>query len=507
MNANLNIQSALRNTLFYTICCACIFILLVSVSLAQQSANIHVLLKGNVKDQQGKGIPGVMVTDGTNCIQTNAAGEYILQSTNEASFVYITVPSGYEIPTDNFIAKFYQKIPVNAQSVFLADFVLSKMKQSDKKHSVIVWADPQINNQEQANMLHNLVVTDTRELAKELSKKGPVVGLAAGDIAWDAPAIIPEYKKAVKNSGVPFFQVLGNHDMDINTRSDEASDKTFKENFGPSWYSFNRGDAHYIVLDNVFYYSNSYNYIGYITEKQFKWLEQDLALVKPGSLVFVSMHISAYTAEKTRDNRKEDNPGNVTFNRKFLYDLLKPYKAHLLTGHTHYNENYIESGVYEHIHAAVCSAWWTAPVCDDGTPGGYGVYEIDGNELKWYYKSLGKPKDFQMKVYEPGRYKNKPLAFAANVWNWDKEWKVEWFEDGKAMGSMQQSTDFDADAVSYMEGPNKPGKYSWIEPRLTDHLFFATPTLKAKKITVTVTDRFGEKYKQEINLTAKKSSF
>lgn len=460
---------------------------------------IHVLLKGKVKDMQGKGIAGVLVTDGTNCTETDVRGTYKLQSTNEALFVYITVPSGYEIPTEDFVASFYKKI-IPVKGSFTADFVLKKMERSDKKHYTIVWADPQINNKEQADMMHSIVVPDTREYAKALSEKGPVTGIAAGDIAWDAPAIIPEYKEAVKKSGVPFFQVLGNHDMDINTRSDETSDRTFKENFGPSWYSFNRGDAHYIVLDNVFYYANTYNYIGYITEKQFKWLEQDLARVKPGTLVFVSMHISAYTEEKKRYNKKEDNPGNITFNRKFLYEMLKPYKAHLLTGHTHYNENHIEDGVYEHIHASVCAAWWTVPICDDGTPGGYGVYEVDGNELKWHYKSLGKPKEFQMKVYGPGSYPDKPAAIAVNVWNWDKDWKVEWFEDDKSMGAMEQFVGFDADAVKYMDGDGKTGKYTWIKPRLTAHLFSAIPSAGSKEIKIMVTDRFGERYTEKLKL-------
>lgn len=480
----------------------CLTFCLVLVSLLPASAHqqaIHVLLKGKVTDSNGNAIAGVAVTDGSNIVLTNIKGEYNLQSTNEAMFVYISVPAGFEIPHDDFIAKFYQRI-VPKDGLFQADFMLDKLKQSDKKHYAVLWADPQINTQQQADQLHATAVPDTKRHVSELLKKGPVIGLAAGDIAWDAPAIIPEYRKAIKNVGIPFFQVLGNHDMDINTRSDERSDFTFKENFGPSWYSFNRGNAHYVVLDNVFYYSNGYNYIGYITEKQLLWLEQDLKHVKHGSPVFVSMHISGYTEEKRRYKRVEDNPGNITFNRKYLFEMLKPFKAHLLTGHTHYNENRIEGGVYEHIHGSVCAAWWTAPVCDDGTPAGYGVYEINGTDVKWYYKSVGKPKNYQLRLYNRGAYSNRSADIAANVWNWDKDWKIVWFEDGKPMGEMKQEVAFDADAVRYMEGADRPGKYPWVEPRLTDHIFFATPSAGARKVVVEATDRFGTKHREELVL-------
>jgi hypothetical protein len=363
-----------------------------------------------------------------------------------------------------------------------------------------LWADPQINNGEQAGQMHATAVPDTKALVAELQKSGPVHGIAAGDISWDAPPIIPEYKKAVKEVGIPFFQVLGNHDMNTNVRSDEHSDSLFRESFGPTWYSFNRGEAHYVILDNVFYYADGYNYIGYLTERQLKWLEQDLASVKPGSLVFVSMHISGYTEEKRIYNRDKDNIGNITINRRFLFDLLKPYKAHLLTGHTHYNENHIEGGAYEHIHGAVCGAWWTTPLCDDGTPAGYGVYEINGSDVKWYYKSVGQPKEYQMRVYNQGAYDKKPGDIAVNVWNWDKDWKVLWYEDGVLKGAMRREVDFDAETVRLMGGQDKPGKYPWIEPRLNDHLFFATPAATAKKVLVEVTDRFGNIYREEIAL-------
>lgn len=460
---------------------------------------VHVLLKGKVTDRQGKPVAGVAVTDGVNITYTNKAGAYRLESTREAMFVYLSIPAGYEIPANGNMAYFYRLIqPV--KGVFTADFQLTRLQQSDLRHYAIVWADPQINNQEEAGQLHATAVPDTRELAMQLSSRGPVHGIAAGDLSWDAPPIIPEYKKAIATTGIPFFQVLGNHDMDINVRSDEQSDSTFRKSMGPTWYSFNRGKAHYIVLDNVFYYSDGYNYMGYITERQFRWLEQDLKTVPAGSLVFVSMHISAYTNEKARTGAAADHPGDVTVNRKHLYKLLAPYQAHFLTGHTHYNENIQHGNIYEHIHAAVCGTWWISPLCGDGTPRGYGVYEIDGDSVSWYYKTIGKPSDYQMRVYNRGDYKNRPHDIAVNVWNQDTAWKVEWYEDDVYKGSMRRETEYDAQVVAFLTGPDRPAKYPWARPLLTDHLFFATPSGQAATATVVVTDRFGRQYKEKIQL-------
>jgi hypothetical protein len=475
--------------------------LLVSFKATAQMSklSVHVVLKGKVTDSNGKPLAKVAVTDGNNIIRTDAQGKYRLEATRDAMFVYITVPSGYEIPAENNMAVFYKRI-IPVKGVFVADFVLRKSDQDDNRHYAIVWADPQINNQEEADQLLSTAVPDTRLFAAELKKKGPVVGIAAGDLSWDAAPIIPAYKKAIQETGIPFFQVLGNHDMDINVRSDEQSDSTFRKSMGPSWYSFNRGKAHYIVLDNVFYYSDGYNYMGYITEQQFRWLEQDLSTVQKESLVFVSMHISAYTNEKTRIKAAADNPGDITVNRRFLYDLLKPYKAHLLTGHTHYNENIEHENIYEHIHAAVCGTWWIAPLCGDGTPRGYGVYEINGDSLTWHYKTIGKSSNYQMRVYNKGSYPERPLDVAVNVWNWDASWKVNWYEDNAPRGEMKRETALDAAVITALTGPDRPAKYPWARPLLTDHIFFATPSVHAKSVTIEVTDRFGNKYVETIGL-------
>lgn len=479
---------------------AALFCFLFSSISAQELR--HRTITGTVKDESGKPLAGVAVTDGTSIVSTNARGHYRIASTSEASFVYITLPAGYAVPVEKGCAAFYSRLRPDSKGLCKADFSLKRLQQNDEHHFTIVWADTQISTPEQAQQLMDGPVPDTRRLIAELQKTGPVQGITVGDIIWDAPAMVPYYKKAVEATGIPFFQVLGNHDMNIFVRSDELSDSLYKEAFGPSWYSFNRGKAHYVVLDNVFYYGDGYNYFGYVTEKQLHWLEQDLARVAPGSPVFVSMHIPAYTNEKRINGFPKDEPGNITLNRKHLYKLLRPFRAHLLLGHAHTNENLEEEGVQQHIHGAVCGAWWTGDLCHDGTPMGYGVYEVQGDSVRWYYKSVGYSPAHQLRIFAPGSDSTRPGQLVANVWNWDSHWKVEWLADGLSQGPMTQGVGLDPEAVRRFGRADldRTGIYAWIYPGRSEHLFYATPPPGAKTLTVLATDRFGNVYREELRI-------
>jgi len=303
----------------------------------------------------------------------------------------------------------------------------------------------------------------------------------------------------VAMSGVPFFNVIGNHDMDIEARSDDKSADTFKQQFGPTYYSFNRGAIHYVVLDDVFFIGAAKKYIGYITENQLQWLEQDLALVKPGSTVVLSLHIPTHTGAARR-NQTDEPMGGVVANRKQLYKLLAPYKVHIMSGHTHFNDNWEDGNIMEHNHGTVCGAWWTGPICGDGTPGGYGVYEVDGADIKWYYKSTGLHRSKQLRIHAKGRAKTAPGEISCNVWNWDHQWKVEWYEDGALKGPMRQQVAYDPWAEELYAGPELPKKHKFVEPTLNDHMFFAKPSAGAKEVTVRATDRFGTVYEEKIAL-------
>lgn len=453
-------------------------------------------LNGVVK-AGGKAVEGVVVTDGINVTATDTRGKYSMTSNTTCEFVYISIPRGYEFRNTKGITEFYKRID-HSQKRFTADFELQKLPIDDSKHAFIVWADPQIQNGEDAALLHSESVPDTTALISSYGKDMLFHGIGCGDLIWDKFELYPDYKEAVHKTGIPFFQVIGNHDMDLDARTDDFSSKTFKTHFGPTYYSFNRGDIHYVVLDDVFFLGTSKKYIGYIVEQQFAWLERDLAHVKPGTTVVVSVHIPVNTGAMRRNGLKEEPIGGVVSNRNELYRILKPYKAHIMSGHTHFNEKVFEGdNITEHVHGTVCGAWWTGPICYDGTPNGYGVYEVDGNELKWYHKAVGHDKDYQMKIYPIGAVKEKPDYFVVNVWNWDPTWKVEWFEDGRMMGDLHREVSFDPLSIELHLGADKPSKRGWVDPVLTDHMFFGKPSPSAQKILVQVTDRFKNVYKTE----------
>jgi hypothetical protein len=287
--------------------------------------------------------------------------------------------------------------------------------------------------------------------------------------------------------------------MDIDARADDNSSKTFKQQFGPTYYSFNRGEIHYVVLDDVFFIGTGKKYIGYLTENQLQWLEQDLALIKPGSTVVVSLHIPTNTGA-VRRTKKEEVYGGTVSNRKQLYKILAPYKVHIMSGHTHFNEKWEEENIIEHNHGTVCGAWWTGPICGDGTPAGYGVYEVDGSDIKWYYKSTGLPKEHQLKIFPKGKSAEYPEEILANVWNWDNKWKIEWYEDDNHTGLMEQRVALDPLAVELYAGPEMPVKHKFVEPTLADHLFFAKPSANAQTIRVKATDRFGNVYEEKLEM-------
>lgn len=445
----------------------------------------------------GRGVPGVVVTDGTRCVTTDKKGVYKLPVQGDARFVYLSTPAGYLTECDRTIPRFYQEIEPGKYRHY--DFYLTKNPKDDTRHLFVLEADVQAGLPEHWKQ-YAPIVEEISGLAKEHSQKD-VFGLNCGDIFWDTPLkSFPDYMTQAEKLGFPVFRSIGNHDIDTHGRTHETSYHTFESFFGPTHYSFNKGKAHYIVINNNFYVGRDYFYIGYFDEQTLKWMEADLSYVPQGTLLFVICHIPTRVTEKERPFGYDYmRLGGETTNAGALHRMLDKYETHFLSGHLHSNANIVFSERHmEHNTAAVCGIWWHGDVCVDGTPRGYGVYEIDGNQVTWYYKGAGHPRDYQFRAYPVGTSQQFPKDVIANVWNWDKAWKVEWLEDGKPMGAMVQYTGIDpyADQVCTEKRKTIQG---WIAAASTNHLFRATPTRADAEIEIQVTDRFGQVYRQKIS--------
>lgn len=440
-------------------------------------------IKGRVHSNK-KAVEGVVVSDGYSVVLTDKEGKYELEPHPDAVTLFISTPSGFHFVNENGIARHYRLLSgINKKKNI--NFELQPLNRNDDEHRFIIWADPQVKNAKDVQKMMEQSVPDVQ---KFVSAAGDTLihGITIGDIVWDELQLFAEYNKAVQQMKIPFFQCLGNHDMDYNKGGDETSDDTFQKTYGPTYYSFNRGQVHYVVMDNVRYLGKDREYDGFIQQNQLNWLEKDLAFVPKDKLIVLCLHIPVHSATK---------------NKEALYALLQNRNVHIMSGHTHYNVNAVTDNIYEHNHGTVCGAWWTGPICEDGTPCGYGVYKVKGTELSWHYQSTGKPAEHQMKIYTSD-YSQSEKQVIVNIWNSDPEWKTEYWLDGVAKGALEQFEGFDPLAYTNMIGPDLPKPRGFAEPKKTKHLFKAIIPSAIKEIKVVATDRFGKQYAEIFNSVA-----
>lgn len=439
-----------------------------------------------------RGIAGVVVSDGYNTAVTGSNGSYELISTDRRPFVFVSMPSGYEVPArDTGVASFYHPLIPSSKGEARADFDLQPIEGGDTNHAFVALGDTQTQTLYETGRLHDESVPDIIATLGTLGDT-PVFGIACGDIMFDDLSLYPEYERAVRRIGLPFFQVVGNHDLDYDVGSDPESVRTFERHFGPSYYSFNRGNVHYVVLDDVMYHSAGY--IGHVGAEQLLWLERDLSHVEPGSLIVVFQHIPALATEFRRNGGTTPGISVSLTNREHVYRLLEPFDAHIISGHTHENEHVFEGGVHEHILGTTCGAWWSADICYDGTPNGYAVFEVNDSDLKWRYKGTGMAADDQIRVYARGSETAAPGEIVANVWDWDPDWQVVWYEGGERRGPMARRIGKDPLAVELFSGPQKPSHRPWVNPINVGHMFYAPVPEGASNVVVEATDRFGRVY-------------
>ena len=437
---------------------------------------------GSVKSGDNA-IPGVTVTDGKNFTQTKNNGKFSFDIDDNAEFVYIITPAGYVADWTSGVPAFYRR----AEGVSKFEFDLQRTG-GGNDYNIIAVADPQTYSDEHFALFADEPIEDLAKTAKGLT--GVSVGLSLGDISWDRIEILDMYKKEIVRTGIPFYPVIGNHDHEAYLKGDHESASGYRLRMGPENYAFYLGKDIVIVLDNILYDTNFKMTYGY-TDECIAWVRNLLKTVPAGAEVYVAQHVPFGKRIKKMRNASE------------LVDMLRGRKVTFITGHNHENSIYtIEKNMTDHNVASICGAWWDTRHCMDGTPMGYKVFTRFGGKLSWYYKPVGLTRKHMAEGFTLGQTTMHPNSVVVCIWDWDPEWKVEWYEDGTHKGKMDRVTDispaYAEEIATAYEGKEM---VAWMAPNKSSNFFAATPSRYAKNVTVVVESRFGEKWMETFDLT------
>lgn len=365
------------------------------------------------RDPGETGLPGIRVSNGREIVLTDDDGRYEI-SVDDDDILFVIKPRGWMTPLDqNNLPRFYyiHKPAGSPAGLKFAgvdptgplpesiDFALTPHEEPDHFRAVL-FGDPQPRNVEEVEYLAHDVV-------EELVGVDASFGVTLGDIVFDDLSVFGPYIETVALIGLPWYNVLGNHDQNYDVPSDGLADETYERHFGPATYSFDYGPVHYVVVDNVFFYRNAEDkpaYRGGITEEQMRFMVRDLEHVSKDRLIVYMMHI----------------PLTAVPERAEFFDIIKEYPHTLsISAHTHTLEHHFlgeahgnHSGRPHHHYVAVtaCGSWWQGAPDDrgipaatmaDGAPNGYTIVTFDGSAYSMEFKAAGRPADEQMHIWAP----------------------------------------------------------------------------------------------------------
>ena len=483
----------------------------------------------------GMGVKDVVVSDGVEVVRTNEKGIYQIKSEKKNKYVFVSVPSGYEAKREGILPKLHRQLVKSALEPERVDFALDKVQGQDN-HIMLVFGDIHLARRTGDQRQFRDFTNDVNDYVSSHSDN-KIYGITLGDMTWDvywysnSYALDQYLTDANSITGLPIFHTIGNHDHDMMFAGDFETVTKYKKIIAPTYYSFNIGKVHYIVLDDIECTNtgagdaDSRHYNELLVQEQFDWLVKDLSFVPKTTPLFITMHAPLF-----RDSGWY-NMGNAAR----LISMLKQYsEVQLFTGHTHkiYNiDKLVSDHIFEHNAGAVCATWWWTSymtpgihIGQDGAPGGYTIVDISDKKFKWQYKATGKPVDMQFRSYDrntitmtPEKYtpsatienKNKFRSYASaylesssdnyvfiNVWNHDPEWKIEVHENGKALEVERMTAKDPLHLVSYTAKRLDGNRNLSFPTSDTRHIFRVRASNASSTLDIKVTDRFGNVYSE-----------
>lgn len=488
----------------------------------------------------GNGVAGVVVSDGVEVTVTNEKGFYELRSAKKYGYVFISIPSEYEVSSEGVLPKFSSRLVADASSCERADFELKRVGNQDN-HTMLFLGDMHLANRTNDK---NQFRTFTTEVASYMSNHAgeKIYAMSLGDMTWDLywysksycfPQYLAEYNGVLKN--LQIFHTIGNHDHDMNAIGDWDTVQRYHQDLCPSFFSFNIGKVHYIAIDDIQCTNNpasttdggGRHYNDYVVDDVMSWLEKDLSHVNKSTPVVVTMHAPVY----------DKDGGNSLNNAAQLTAVLSGYNVTFVSGHSHVLYTVDKSSsIREYNNGAVCAAWWwagkynpTYNISTDGSPSGYRIMSVKGTQMESYFKATGRSENYQFRAYDRNKVNinlnmvpsdsqkalNQELTrtllygnYAAgssdneviiNVWDWNKNWKVEVTENGKALTVSQKTlmdpSFFLAYTIPHLNAGNT--SVSW-HPNASNHMFMVKASSASSTLEIKVTDDEGRVYTEKM---------
>lgn len=461
-------------------------------------------VRGRVTYSDGTPAADVVVTDGRLCTATDVNGYYSMKSDlDEAHFIYLSIPSYAMTSTYSGIPQFFRRVSRDDKAVE-ANFSLEKTERSDK-YTLLMIGDPQVRPAGVDNSMERW--TDTVSIDAEQFRStctGGVYCINLGDLVYNFMTAYDDYIDAASQINCPTFNVIGNHDFDQTTLFDTALGNMYFETYiSPEHYSFNIGRIHFVVVNTIMYdRKKADDRYGYgLDERTMRWLENDLRYVPEDRVIVACSHGQLF---KKRGDTPNGSHGALQRNYKEYRELLSRYReVYSWSGHYHHNFQYNYSGRNEkwgaeNIQCITVSRCTGALrlneyLNSDGTPQGYMVVNVDGDNLDWWYKPVGKGKDCQMKVYDPSRSGEGYVQ--ANIWNYGDCWTTpEWWENGVKVADMEYHPGTDPDYVAlYATVTNKKTR-KYCTPSESSQIFRVKPSEGSRGGEVHVKDQFGNEF-------------
>ena len=487
----------------------------------------------------GIGVPDVVVSDGVEVVKSDEHGVYQLNSQKKHNYVFISVPSGYEPIGQGILPVIHQQLRKPADVAERVDFPLQEVS-GQENHTMLIMGD-----------IHLARRTNDREQFKSFVKdinayiagaEGRIYAMTLGDMTWDQFWEVNKYgfkdylEDANQIKGVMVYHTIGNHDHSMYEIGDFNTVKAYKELIAPTYYSFNIGQVHYVVLDDIECTNSKATkdsngnpcyertYKENIVQEQLDWLVKDLAFVPTSTPLVVTMHAPLYNPDGTYS----------LMNKVNIENIFKAYsRVDIFTGHTHevYNvDNLAGSHIFEHNSGAVCGTWWWSGketpgvhIGPDGSAGGYQIVKRNGVAVSWQFKATGFPIGHQFRSYDRNNIqitadKYMPNADAShrsqlssgvwkyassdnevfiNVWNWDPEWRISVSEVGNASAlSVESFNTYDPlHLISYSTKRLNQNADLTFPTHVNNHMFRVRGISKPdSNLEIKLTDRFGNEY-------------